>query len=101
MSETLTDPNARAGDWKLHRIGSSLRGWPLHTAAAFAGVAAVAWLWRLGLSHLPPGAAWLLIQFPLGICTVCLAWRFASRHERHWIRPSLELKRLIEEVRRG
>jgi diguanylate cyclase (GGDEF)-like protein len=75
--------------------------WPLRLSAVVAGVVLVAWVWRAGLANLPPGAAWLLIQFPLAICVVSLAYRFASRHERQWIRPSLELTRLIEEVRGG
>jgi diguanylate cyclase (GGDEF)-like protein len=65
------------------------------------GVAAVAWLWRLGLSWLEPGAAWMLVQVPLGICTASLAWRFAARHERQWIRPAHQLERLIAEARNG
>jgi diguanylate cyclase (GGDEF)-like protein len=75
--------------------------WALRLAASVAGVAAVAWVWRLGMARFGSQGAWLLVQLPLGICTASLAWRFAARHERQWIRPARHLVELIEQVRAG
>lgn len=74
---------------------------PARLAAVLAGVIGVAWVWRMGLWYFGPGAWWLIVQVPLGVCTACLAWRIAARHERQWIRPAHQLQRLIDEVRDG
>jgi diguanylate cyclase (GGDEF)-like protein len=66
-----------------------------------AGVAVVAWLWRLGLGRFGAGSTWLLVQAPLTICAAALAWRFASNHEHRWILPARTFHRLLEEIRQG
>ena len=89
----LTTSDAESGARRMTLL------WQLLAIAA--GVAAVAWIWRMLLGWLGPGAATLLIQTPLTILTGCLAWRFAVGHDRKWVRPARQLARLIEEIHAG
>lgn len=90
--------NTTAARWNLRRIWLSQA---LLAIAALSGVALVAWVWRLGLTHFGPNAGWLLVQVPLTVCAGALAWRFASSHERRWVLPARQLNRLIHEVEDG
>lgn len=67
--------------------------------AVLAGIGLIAFLCREGLIRYGPDAAWMLVQVPLSICTVGLAWRFGARHEQSWVRPARQLLRLAEEAR--
>jgi diguanylate cyclase (GGDEF)-like protein len=92
------------GDIELHETSMGRWGlfWRLAAGIAMlAGVAAVAWIWRLGFARFGSDATWLLVQAPLSICAGALAWRFASSHERRWIMPTQQLARLIEEIQKG
>lgn len=101
MSETVSRSNIPA-------FANGLRGrvrmaltWMGRVAVLIGGVAATAWVWRSALASLPPGEAWLLVQAPLCLCCVILAWRFAAQHERKWVRPARQLARLIDEAKSG